>query len=66
MQKRRFRPLPSDDARTITIRYPDGRGERLELHPKEDGSVDVVEKVLQNDGTYREIGHDVAASVTVE
>lgn len=57
----------SDTAeRTITIRYPDGRAERIELHARADGNTDVVEKTLQRDGTFREIGHDVAESVSVE
>jgi len=54
------------DSRIITIEYPDGRAERLELEPRSDGNVDVVESVLTEGGYFREIGHDVAEHVHVE
>ena len=54
------------DAKVITIEYPDGRAERLELEPRSDGRVDVVESVLTEGGWFREIGHDVAERVNVE
>jgi hypothetical protein len=54
------------DCTTITIEYPDGRAERLELEPRSDGNVDVVESVLTEGGYFREIGHDVAERVNVK
>lgn len=54
------------DATVVTLRYPDGRGERIVLEPRGDGTTDVVEKRLTKSGEYREVGHEVAESVSVE
>jgi len=54
------------NATVLTIRYRDGRGERYVLEPRDDGRTDVIEKRLQRDGTFREIGHQIATSVSVE
>lgn len=58
-------PQDRTDATVITLRYRDGRGERIEIEPRGDGTHDVVEKTLQRDGTFREIGHDIAERVDV-
>lgn len=58
--------LDRSDATVVTIRYVDGRGERLILAPRSDGRTDVTEKRLCNDGTYREVRHELADRVHVE
>lgn len=54
------------DATVVTLAYPDGRATRQVIEPRSDGRYDVVEKVRQKDGTFREVGHDIAERVAVE
>lgn len=58
--------MDRSDATVVTLRYPDGRATRTRLEPRSDGRTDVIEEVQQRDGTFREVGHDVAETVAVE
>jgi hypothetical protein len=54
------------DTTVITLRFADGRGKRLELDPRDDGHVDVTERVLTKGGEWRAIGTDRARTVAID
>jgi hypothetical protein len=54
------------DATVVTLRYSDGRGQRLRIEPRSDGRHDVVEEVETRGDGFREVGHEVADQVAVE
>jgi hypothetical protein len=55
-----------DDATVVTLRFADGRGQRFEIEPREDGGFEVEERILTKGGDWKFVGTEPAESVSIE
>lgn len=54
------------DATVVTLRFADGRGQRFEIEPRDDGRFEVEERILTKGGDWKFAGSEPAESVSIE
>jgi len=54
------------DGTTVTLRFVDGRGKRLEIEPRSDDRFAVTERVLTKGGEWRPVGTEIATALDID